>query len=133
MLYLGVRRTMRSKIRIGRIHLLRIGSDLTIHVVISFFLRYTWSVRLDLFLKKSGLVKRRTVAQGLCDAGKVLVNGRVARSAKEVKPGDGLMLIFSTRSVQIEILAIPAASQKAGVVQPYRMISEKRFIQRDDA
>ena len=133
MLYLGVRRTMRSKIRIGRIHSLRIGSDLTIHVVISFFLRYTWSVRLDLFLKKSGLVKRRTVAQGLCDAGKVLVNGRVARSAKEVKPGDGLMLIFSTRSVQIEILAIPAASQKAGVVQPYRMISEKRFIQRDDA
>ena len=90
-------------------------------------------MRLDLFLKKSGLVKRRTVAQGLCDAGKVLVNGRVARSAKEVKPGDGLMLIFSTRSVQIEILAIPAASQKAGVVQPYRMISEKRFIQRDDA
>jgi ribosomal 50S subunit-recycling heat shock protein len=133
MLYLGVRRTMRPKIRMGRIFLLRIGSDVTIHVVISFFLRYTWSVRLDLFLKKSGLVKRRTVAQGLCDAGKVLVNGRVARSAKEVKPGDCLMLIFSTRSVQIEILAMPAASQKAGVVQPYRMISEKRFIQRDDA
>ena len=90
-------------------------------------------MRLDLFLKKSGLVKRRTVAQELCDTGRVLVNGRAARSAKEVKPGDGLMLIFSTRSVQIEILAIPAASQKAGVVQPYRMISEKRFIQRDDA
>jgi len=90
-------------------------------------------VRLDLFLKTSGLVKRRTVAQGLCDTGRVLVNGRVARSAKEVKQGDVIMLVFSTRSVQIEILAIPAATQKSGVVQPYRVISEKSFAQKDDA
>jgi ribosomal 50S subunit-recycling heat shock protein len=89
-------------------------------------------VRLDLFLKESGLVKRRTVAQELCDTGRVLVNGRVARPAKEVKPGDGIMLVFSSRSVQIEILAIPAAKQKPVVVQPYRVISEKRFAQKDD-
>ncbi|HUI67295.1 MAG TPA: S4 domain-containing protein [Nitrospirota bacterium] len=90
-------------------------------------------MRLDLFLKKSGLIKRRTVAQDLCDTGRVLVNGRVARSAKEVKPGDGIMLVFSTRSVQFEILAIPGAKQTSVVVQPYRMISEKRFAQKDDA
>jgi len=88
-------------------------------------------VRLDLFLKTSGLVKRRIVAQELCDTGRVLVNGRVARSAKEVKPGDGIMLVFSTRSVQIEILAIPAAKQKSGMIQPYRVIGEKRFAQKD--
>ena len=89
-------------------------------------------MRLDLFLKKSGLIKRRTVAQELCDAGRVLVNGRGARPAKEVKPGDGIMLVFSTRSVQIEVLAIPAAKQKSVVVQPYRVISEKRFALKDD-
>jgi ribosomal 50S subunit-recycling heat shock protein len=86
-----------------------------------------------LFLKTSGLVKRRTIALELCDRGRVLVNGRVARPAKEVKPGDGVMLVFSTRSVQIEILAIPASTQKTGVVQPYRVISEKIFMEKDDA
>jgi ribosomal 50S subunit-recycling heat shock protein len=90
-------------------------------------------VRLDLFLKKSGLIKRRTVAQELCDAGRVLVNGRVARPAKEVKPRDGIVLDFSTRSVQIEVLAIPATKQKSVVVHPYRVISEKRPAQKDDA
>ena len=90
-------------------------------------------MRLDLFLKESGLVKRRTVAQELCDTGRVLVNGRVARPAKEVKPGDGIMLVFSSRSVQIEILAIPEAKQKSVVIQPYRVISEKKFAQKDNA
>ncbi len=90
-------------------------------------------MRLDLFLKTSGLLKRRTVAQEYCETGRVLVNGREARSAKEVKPGDGITLVFSTRSVQIEILAMPAAKQKSGVVQPYRVISEKIFAQKDDA
>jgi len=90
-------------------------------------------VRLDLFLKTSGLVKRRTVAQELCDTGRVLVNGRVARSAKEVKQGDVIMLVFSTRSVQIEILALPAAKRKSVVVQAYRVISEKSFAKKDDA
>jgi ribosomal 50S subunit-recycling heat shock protein len=107
---------------------------LIIQVVIAFFLRYTYiKVRLDLFLKKSCLIKRRTVAQDLCDRGRVLVNGRVARPAKEVKPGDGIILIFSTRSVQIEILAIPAAKQKSVVVHPYRVVSERRLTQKDDA
>ncbi|HEX9137465.1 MAG TPA: RNA-binding S4 domain-containing protein [Nitrospirota bacterium] len=90
-------------------------------------------MRIDLFLKTSGLVKRRTVAQELCDMGRVLVNGRVARPAKEVAPGDVIMLVFSTRNVQIEILAIPAAKQKSGVVQAYRVISEKSFAKKDDA
>ncbi len=90
-------------------------------------------MRLDLFLKTSGLVKRRTVAQELCDTGRVLVNGQVARSAKEVKRGDVIMLVFSTRRVQVEILAIPAAKKKSGLDQQYHVISEKSFAQKDDA
>jgi ribosomal 50S subunit-recycling heat shock protein len=88
-------------------------------------------VRLDLFLKTSYLVKRRAVAQELCDSGRALVNGRAARPAKEVKPGDSITLLFSTRSVEIEILAIPAARRKSGMVEPYRVIRETRFAQKD--
>jgi ribosomal 50S subunit-recycling heat shock protein len=89
-------------------------------------------VRLDLFLKASCLVKRRAVAQELCDSGRVLVNGRAARPAKEVKPGYGITLLFSTRSVEIEILAIPATRRKSGVVEPYRVIREIRSARKDD-
>jgi ribosomal 50S subunit-recycling heat shock protein len=90
-------------------------------------------VRLDLFLKTARLIKRRTIARELCDHGRVLVNGRVARSAKEVKPGDGVTLLFSARSVEIEILAIPGPQRETGLVEPYRVIRETRFVKKDDA
>ena len=101
------------------------------NVVIPFLLRYTLIVRLDLFLKTSRLVKRRAVAQELCTSGRALVNGRVARPAKEVKPGDGITLLFSTRSIEIEILAIPAVRRNSGMAEPYRVIRETRFAQED--
>ena len=88
-------------------------------------------MRLDLFLKTSRLVKRRAVAQELCTSGRALVNGRVARPAKEVKPGDGITLLFSTRSIEIEILAIPAVRRNSGMAEPYRVIRETRFAQED--
>lgn len=68
-------------------------------------------MRLDLFLKTSRLVKRRTVAQEMCDAGKVLVNGSPAKSAKEVRPGDILRLSYASRTIEIEVLAVPASSK----------------------
>jgi ribosomal 50S subunit-recycling heat shock protein len=49
-------------------------------------------LRLDLFLKRCGLVKRRTQAKELCDAGGVAVNGREAKASREVLPGDVLHL-----------------------------------------
>jgi ribosomal 50S subunit-recycling heat shock protein len=88
-------------------------------------------VRLDLYLKTSRLVKRRAVAQELCNSGKALVNGRAVRPAKEVKPGDRITLIFSARSIEIEILAIPAVRRDTVMIVPYRMIRETRFMQKD--
>ncbi len=57
-------------------------------------------MRLDLFLKTSRLVKRRTVAQEMCVAGRVLVNGNEAKPAKEVKQGD-VIEAFVTEKVAV--------------------------------
>ncbi len=91
-------------------------------------------MRLDLFLKASRLVKRRTMAQELCDAGNVQVNGHSAKPAKEIKPGDALRLSYSTRTIEIEILSVPALSKnvKTPPEELYRVIGEHR-IQREDS
>jgi ribosomal 50S subunit-recycling heat shock protein len=84
-------------------------------------------VRLDLFLKTSRLVKRRTIAQELCDAGRVLVNGNPAKPAKEIKPGDALRISYATRVIDIEVLAVPASSKnvKTPPEELYRVTGEQ--------
>jgi ribosomal 50S subunit-recycling heat shock protein len=84
-------------------------------------------VRLDLFLKTSRLVKRRTVAQEMCGAGRVLVNGHEAKPAKEVKEGDVITLKFSSRIVDLNVLEIPATTKKASPEAFYTVQSEKRL------
>jgi ribosomal 50S subunit-recycling heat shock protein len=85
-------------------------------------------MRLDLFLKTSRLVKRRTVAQDMCAAGRVLVNGHEAKPAKEVKPGDVITLKFSSRIVDLEIVGIfNASSRKMSPEELYRVKSETRL------
>jgi len=90
-------------------------------------------VRLDLFLKTSRLVKRRTVAQEMCGAGRVQVNGQAAKPAKEVAPGDALRLSYSTRIIDIEVLSVPASSKnvKSLPEELYRVISDQRVPRED--
>lgn len=85
------------------------------------------NVRIDLFLKTCRLVKRRAVAREMCDAGRVLVNGREARPAKEVKRGDVVTLMFPSRSIELEILAVPVSSKKPLGDELYRIIADKRI------
>ncbi len=73
-------------------------------------------MRLDLFLKTSRLVKRRTVAQELCDAGRVLVNDQAAKPAKEIRPGDRIALSYPSRTIELEVLAVPLSHRN--VKQP---------------
>jgi ribosomal 50S subunit-recycling heat shock protein len=98
-------------------------------------LRYNPFVRLDLFLKTSRLVKRRTVAQEMCDAGRVLVNGAPAKPAKEVKTGDALRLSYQSRIIDIEVLAVPASSKnvKTPPEELYRVTGEQRLSQDNNA
>jgi ribosomal 50S subunit-recycling heat shock protein len=90
-------------------------------------------VRLDLFLKTSRLVKRRTVAQEMCGAGRVLVNGHEAKPAKEIGPGDMLRLSFSTRTIDIEVLKVPASSKnvKDPPDELYRVTSDQKIPQEE--
>ena len=69
-------------------------------------------MRLDKFLKVSRLIKRRTVANEACDAGRVTVNGRVAKASVKVKPGDIIEIQFGTRNVKAEVLDIQETTKK---------------------
>ncbi len=55
-------------------------------------------MRLDKYLKVSRLIKRRTVANEACDAGRVTINGKVARASAEVKVGDKITISLETRT-----------------------------------
>ncbi len=69
-------------------------------------------MRLDKFLKVSRLIKRRTVANEACDAGRVMVNGRPAKASLSVKAGDIIEIAFGQRTVKVRVLAIADTSRK---------------------
>ena len=69
-------------------------------------------MRLDKFLKVSRLIKRRTVANEACDAGRVTVNGSVAKASVKVKPGDIIEIQFGMKTVKVEVLDIQETTKK---------------------
>ncbi|MCI9492161.1 MAG: RNA-binding S4 domain-containing protein [Lachnospiraceae bacterium] len=69
-------------------------------------------MRLDKFLKVSRLIKRRTVANEACDAGRVSVNGKTAKASLDVKEGDVIEIGFGTKNVKVEVLAVQDTSRK---------------------
>ena len=69
-------------------------------------------MRLDKFLKVSRLIKRRTVANEACDAGRVLVNDKPAKASVKVKQGDIIEIQFGTRTVKVEVLNIKDTTKK---------------------
>ncbi len=83
-------------------------------------------MRLDLFLKTSRLIPRRSLAQEFCDAGLISVNGSTAKPSKEVKVGDEVEIKRRSRHTRIVIARIPAAKQisKSSAGELYRLIEE---------
>ena len=69
-------------------------------------------MRLDKFLKVSRLIKRRTVANEACDAGRVMVNGKPAKASLNVKEGDIIEIGFGTRTVKAEVLNVQETIKK---------------------
>ncbi len=69
-------------------------------------------MRLDKFLKVSRLIKRRTVANEACDAGRVAVNGKTAKASQDIKIGDTIEIGFGTKNVKVEVLSIQDTSKK---------------------
>ena len=79
-------------------------------------------MRLDKFLKVSRLIKRRTVANEACDAGRVLVNGAVAKASAKVKGGDIIEIQFGTKSVKAEVLDIRDTTKKEEAKDLFRYL-----------
>ena len=69
-------------------------------------------MRLDKFLKVSRLIKRRTVANEACDAGRVFVNDKPAKASTNVKVGDVLRIQFGNKEVKVEVLDVQETVKK---------------------
>jgi ribosomal 50S subunit-recycling heat shock protein len=81
-------------------------------------------MRLDKYLKVSRLIKRRTVANDACDAGRVSVNDKPARASYEVKPGDKLVLSLGAHKLSVEVLEINEHATKDDAMSLYRVIEQ---------
>lgn len=79
-------------------------------------------MRLDKYLKVSRIIKRRTVANELCDAGRVAVNGKVERASYAVKPGDILEITMGSSLLKAEIVAVNEYATKNDAPLMYKII-----------
>ena len=79
-------------------------------------------MRLDKYLIVSRLIKRRTVANEACDAGRVLVNDRPAKASVNVKAGDIIEIQFGTSSVKVEVLDVQETVRKDDAKELYRYL-----------
>ncbi len=79
-------------------------------------------MRLDKFLKVSRLIKRRTIANDACDAGRVTINGKPAKASAAVKVGDVLEIGFGSKAVKVEVLDISETTKKDDAKELYRYL-----------
>lgn len=79
-------------------------------------------MRLDKFLKVSRLIKRRTIANEACDAGRVLVNGKIAKASTTVKEGDEIEIQFGTKAVKVQVVDVQETTKKDEARELYKYI-----------
>ena len=79
-------------------------------------------MRLDKYLNVSRLIKRRTVANEACDAGRVSVNGKAAKASLDVKVGDVIEIGFGTKSVKVEVLGLLDTTKKDEAKELFRYL-----------
>ncbi|HKO63299.1 MAG TPA: RNA-binding S4 domain-containing protein [Pyrinomonadaceae bacterium] len=86
-------------------------------------------MRLDLFLKASRLCPRRTIAQKICDAGRVSINGKSAKSAHTVRTGDEISLQTRDKQIVVRVTAVPGdrQSSRKDAKDLYEVVSETRL------
>lgn len=82
-------------------------------------------MRLDKFLKVSRIIKRRTIANEACDAGRVLVNGKPARASYDVKVDDIMELQLGSRNIHVKILEVNEHATKDNAVNLYQILSDE--------
>ena len=84
-------------------------------------------MRLDLFLKWSRVILRRTLAKEMCDAGRVAVNGNQARAGRELRAGDVIEIDFPRRRLKLRVRSIPAhAPSKVSAREMWELLEDRR-------
>lgn len=81
-------------------------------------------MRLDKYLKVSRLIKRRTVANEACDAGKVLVNDKVARASYDVKEGDVIAITMGARCLRARVVSVQETVAKNDAALLYELLPD---------
>jgi len=79
-------------------------------------------MRLDKYLKVSRIIKRRSIANEACDAGRVSLNGREAKAGAEVKPGDTITIRFGERVSSYQIISVSEHALKGEAADMYRAL-----------
>lgn len=79
-------------------------------------------MRLDKYLKVSRIIKRRTVANEACDAGRVTINGRLAKASYDVKVGDILEIQFGNKPVKVEVTDVKETVKKDEAKEMYKTL-----------
>ena len=79
-------------------------------------------MRLDKYLKVSRLIKRRTVANEACDAGRVLINEKPAKASSTVKEGDQITIQFGNKEVKVEVLTVQETVKKEEAKELFRYL-----------
>ena len=79
-------------------------------------------MRLDKYLKVSRLIKRRTIANEACDAGRVTVNGKIAKAGADIKPGDEISIVFGDKTVSIRVISVAETVKKEEAQGMYEYI-----------
>lgn len=80
-------------------------------------------MRLDKYLKVTRLIKRRTIANEACDAGKVLVNKKTARASYDVKVGDKIEVNLGAKKLVVEVLTVADCVRKEDAASMYKVLS----------
>lgn len=83
-------------------------------------------MRLDLFLKQTGLIKQRTLAREACDRGGVMVDGRPAKAGKEIAAGHRITLETARGFLEIEVVGLPTRNYKRTEGEAFYRIREER-------
>ena len=79
-------------------------------------------MRVDKFLKVSRIIKRRTLANEACDAGRVFANGKPIKASYDVKVGDVLELNFGEKVTKFEVLKVAEHVTKDGATEMFRVL-----------
>lgn len=79
-------------------------------------------MRFDKYLKVPRLIKRRTVANEACDAGKVVVNGKIARASYDVKQGDIIEITLGTRTIKVRVTEVKEVVRKEDADSMYEAV-----------